>query len=130
MPRPSRQRRRARSRARSCARAPQDGSYKHLFSHPEMVDGLLRDFVQEDWLALIDFSTLEKRGGSDVTDDLRDREDAGTAPCWPNGLTSGHRSGSRQFQISAASRAPWWMRRARPHCQVPDTERRALSTLQ
>jgi len=40
-----------------------------------MVEGLLRDFVQEDWLALIDFSTLEKRGGSDVTDDLRDRED-------------------------------------------------------
>jgi hypothetical protein len=73
MPRPSR--RRSRSRARSSARAPQDGSYKHLFSHPEMVEGLLRDFVQEDWLALIDFSTLEKRGGSYVTDDLRDRED-------------------------------------------------------
>jgi hypothetical protein len=73
MPRPPRQRRRA--RARSAARAPQDGSYKHLFSHPEMVEGLLRDFVQEDWLALIDFSTLEKRGGSYVTDDLRDRED-------------------------------------------------------
>lgn len=73
MPRPSR--RRARSRARSSARAPQDGSYKHLFSHPEMVEGLLHDFVQEDWLALIDFSTLEKRGGSYVTDDLRDRED-------------------------------------------------------
>jgi len=40
-----------------------------------MVEGLLRDFVQEDWLALIDFSTLEKQGGSYVTDDLRDRED-------------------------------------------------------
>jgi hypothetical protein len=40
-----------------------------------MVEGLLRDFVQEDWLALIDFSTLEKQGGSYVTDDLRERED-------------------------------------------------------
>ena len=56
MPRPSRQRRRARTRARSSARTPQDDSYKHLFSHPEMVEGLLRDFVQEDWLALIDVS--------------------------------------------------------------------------
>ena len=33
-----------------------------------MVEGLLRDFVQEDWLALIDFTTLEKQGGSYVTD--------------------------------------------------------------
>jgi len=40
-----------------------------------MVEGLLRDFVQEDWLALIDFTTLEKQGGSYVTDDLRERED-------------------------------------------------------
>jgi len=30
---------------------------------------------REDWLALIDFSTLEKQGGSYVTDDLRERED-------------------------------------------------------
>ena len=40
-----------------------------------MVEGLLRDFVHEDWLTLIDFSTLEKQGGSYVTDDLRERED-------------------------------------------------------
>ncbi len=40
-----------------------------------MVEGLLRDFVQEDWLALIDFTTLEKQGGSYVSDDLRERED-------------------------------------------------------
>ncbi len=71
---PSRKERRARLSARK-ARAPQDGSYKHLFSHPEMVEGLLRDFVHEDWLTLIDFSTLEKQGGSYVTDDLRERED-------------------------------------------------------
>jgi hypothetical protein len=29
-----------------------------------MVEGLLRDFVREDWLALIDFSTLERQSGS------------------------------------------------------------------
>ncbi|WP_295586840.1 hypothetical protein [uncultured Lamprocystis sp.] len=36
----------------------------------------------------------------------------------------------QQFPIWAASRDPWWMRRARPPCLAPDTERRALSTLQ
>ena len=40
------------------------------------------------------------------------------------------RSPVQQFQIWAASRDPWWMRRARPPCRIPDTERRALSTLQ
>ena len=35
-----------------------------------------------------------------------------------------------QFQIWAAPRDLWWMRRARPPCQVPETEQRALSTLQ
>ncbi|WP_295622897.1 hypothetical protein, partial [uncultured Lamprocystis sp.] len=36
----------------------------------------------------------------------------------------------QQFQIWAAPRDLWWMRRARPPCRVPATERRALSTLQ
>ena len=57
MPRPPRRRSRARPSARR-ARAPQDGSYKHLFSHPEMVEGLLRDFVHEGWLALIGWIIL------------------------------------------------------------------------
>ena len=35
----------------------------------------MRGFVEEDWVALLDFSTLEKVSGSYVTDDLRDRED-------------------------------------------------------
>jgi hypothetical protein len=39
-------------------------------------------------------------------------------------------TGFQQFPILAASRDPWWMRRARPPCRVPGTERRALSTLQ
>lgn len=52
-----------------------DHSYKLLFTHPEMVADLLRGFVREDWVAELDFSTLEKAGGSYVSDDLRERED-------------------------------------------------------
>ncbi len=54
---------------------PHDGSYKLLFSHPEMVESLIRDFVPEDWVHSLDFSTLEKQNGSYVTDDLRQRHD-------------------------------------------------------
>jgi hypothetical protein len=37
-----------------------DHSYKLLFSHPEMVSDLLRGFVHEDWVAQVDFATLER----------------------------------------------------------------------
>ncbi|MFM8331072.1 MAG: Rpn family recombination-promoting nuclease/putative transposase [Candidatus Methylumidiphilus sp.] len=56
-------------------RKDHDHSYKLLFSHPEMVADLLRGFVHEDWVGGLDFSSLEKVGGSYVTDDLRERED-------------------------------------------------------
>ena len=52
-----------------------DNAYKHLFSHPQAVRDLLRGFVQEDWVELLDWGTLEKVSGSYVSDDLRDRED-------------------------------------------------------
>jgi len=52
-----------------------DNSYKLLFSHPEMVEDLLKGFVKEAWVEQCDFSTLEKVSGSYVSDDLRDRED-------------------------------------------------------
>jgi hypothetical protein len=52
-----------------------DGSYKHIFSHPEVVADLLRGFVHEDWVEQIDYATLEKVSGSYVADDLRDRAD-------------------------------------------------------
>jgi len=52
-----------------------DSGYKLLFSHAQVVEDLLRGFVGEDWVDELDFSTLEKVGGSYVTDDLRDRED-------------------------------------------------------
>jgi len=57
------------------ARKDHDHSYKLLFSHPEMVADLLRGFVHEEWVAGLDFTSLEKVGGSYVTDDLRERED-------------------------------------------------------
>jgi len=52
-----------------------DRSYKLIFSHPEMVEDLLRGFVHEDWVRALDFATLERVGGGYVTDDLRERED-------------------------------------------------------
>jgi hypothetical protein len=60
-----------------------DGSYKHIFSHAQIVEDLLRGFVHEAWVAQIDYGSLElvlsvvegKVGGSYVTDDLRERED-------------------------------------------------------
>ena len=55
--------------------ADHDHSYKLLFSEPELVVDLLRGFVHEDWIARLDFATLEQVGGSFVTDDLRQRED-------------------------------------------------------
>jgi hypothetical protein len=57
------------------ASVPHDGSYKLLFSHPEMVESLIRDFVPEEWVRELDFSTLERQNGSYVTDDLRERRD-------------------------------------------------------
>ena len=56
-------------------RTSYDGSYKLLFSHPEMVESLIRDFVPEDWVQDLDFSTLEKGSASYVSDDLRQRHD-------------------------------------------------------
>jgi len=53
---------------------PHDNAYKNLFTHPQVVQDLLRGFVHEDWVQEIDFSTLEKASGSYVSDDLRDSE--------------------------------------------------------
>ena len=52
-----------------------DHSYKNLFGHPEMVADLLRGFVHEEWVAQVDFATLERVNGSYMADDLRERED-------------------------------------------------------
>jgi predicted transposase YdaD len=54
--------------------AEHDSGYKSLFSHPEMVEDLLRGFVHEDWVRDLDFSTLEKVPGSYVAPNLMPRE--------------------------------------------------------
>ncbi len=51
-----------------------DSAYKNIFSHPQAMRDLLKGFVHEDWVELLDFSTLEKTNSSYVSDDLRDRE--------------------------------------------------------
>ncbi|HEY7213219.1 MAG TPA: Rpn family recombination-promoting nuclease/putative transposase, partial [Thermoanaerobaculia bacterium] len=50
-----------------------DAGYKRLFSHPSLVEGLLRGFLREDWIERLDFSTLDKVSHSFVSDDLRER---------------------------------------------------------
>jgi predicted transposase YdaD len=52
-----------------------DRGYRKLFSHPDMVRDLLKGFVHEEWVAELDFSTLERQNGSYISDDLRERED-------------------------------------------------------
>ncbi len=52
-----------------------DSSYKLIFANPEMMRDLFVGFVNEPWVADIDFSTLERFPNSYITDDLRRRED-------------------------------------------------------
>lgn len=52
-----------------------DSGYKLIFANAEMIRDLLVGFVDEPWVADIDFGTLERVSGSYVTDDLRERED-------------------------------------------------------
>jgi predicted transposase/invertase (TIGR01784 family) len=52
-----------------------DKSYKLLFSHACMVKELLRDFVKEDWVKKLDFSTLKKYNNSFVDESLKERFD-------------------------------------------------------
>jgi predicted transposase YdaD len=52
-----------------------DRSYKLIFSNPEMIRDLFVGFVDEPWVAEIDFSTLARDPNTYVTDDLRERLD-------------------------------------------------------
>ncbi|HZF13413.1 MAG TPA: Rpn family recombination-promoting nuclease/putative transposase [Thermoanaerobaculia bacterium] len=51
--------------------AEHDSGYKLLFSHREMVEDLLRGFLDADWIQDLDFSTLERVGDSYVSGRLR-----------------------------------------------------------
>lgn len=52
-----------------------DKSYKLIFKNAEMIRDLLVGFVNEAWIADVDFATLERDFNSYVSDDLRERED-------------------------------------------------------
>lgn len=52
-----------------------DLGYTKLFSHARMVKDLVAGFVQEEWVAGLDFTTLEKVNPLYVTDDFRKRID-------------------------------------------------------
>ena len=53
---------------------PHDGSYRRLFSHPQMTEDLIRRYVQPPWLDGLDFSTLEIVPSHYVSDELEQRE--------------------------------------------------------
>ncbi len=50
-----------------------DASYKLLFSHREMVTDLLRGFLPAEWVAALDFGSLERLSGNYVGDKLQQR---------------------------------------------------------
>ncbi len=50
-------------------------TYLLLFSHPFLVESLVRDFVPGKWVRQLDFTSLEKVASSFATDDLRSRHD-------------------------------------------------------
>ena len=54
--------------------ANHDASYDLLFSNAQRVADLLLEFVHEEWVKQLDFSSLERVSGSYVIDALRDRE--------------------------------------------------------
>ena len=53
---------------------PHDGSYRRLFSHPQMVEALLRRYVAQPWVERLDFSTLEQVPGHYVSAEHQQRE--------------------------------------------------------
>jgi predicted transposase YdaD len=53
--------------------ADHDLSYKHLFSHHEMVRDLFEGFVREDWVAQLNLHSPQKDNASYVSDTLRAR---------------------------------------------------------
>lgn len=51
----------------------QDAACKNLFSHPRMVEDLLRGFAAEGWGGALEFESLQKLPAEFVSDDLRTR---------------------------------------------------------
>jgi predicted nucleotidyltransferase len=47
-----------------------DSAYKNIFSHPRMVEDLLRGYVGEAWVNELDYTTLEIYSGNHISDYL------------------------------------------------------------
>ena len=54
--------------------AAHDESYRLLFSHPRMIEDLLRGFVREPWVEELDFASLQRVSASYVSEHLEGRE--------------------------------------------------------
>ena len=51
-----------------------DRGYKRLFSHPRMVEDLIKSFVKEDFVKDINFDRLKRDFDSFITEEFRERE--------------------------------------------------------
>jgi len=51
-----------------------DRGYKRLFSHPRMVEDLIKSFVKEDFVRDINFGELKRDFDSFITEEFRERE--------------------------------------------------------
>ena len=49
------------------------GSYKYLFSNPELVRDLVLGFIPDDWLHSLDYTSLQAVNASYVSDDMKQR---------------------------------------------------------
>ena len=82
--------------------ADHDRGYKLLFSHPRMVEDLLRGFVRGDWISRLDFASLERVPGDLVSDDLSERRSDGVWRLrWADGRRRGWFYLLLEFQSSA-----------------------------
>ncbi|GAB6286882.1 MAG: hypothetical protein STSR0009_30850 [Methanoregula sp.] len=52
-----------------------DHPYKRLFSHPNMMEDLIFEYLDPELVEVCDISSLKRCNGSYVTDDFRERED-------------------------------------------------------
>lgn len=53
--------------------AEHDHGYKLLFSHPRMVEDLLRGFIGQEWVSRLDFGTLERVNSNLISEDFQER---------------------------------------------------------
>lgn len=56
------------------AKQDHDSIYKKLYSYPQMVKSIVRDWVDEEWVAELDFSTLQPYTADFVTDKIRKKQ--------------------------------------------------------